>query len=427
MILVFKAKALLAMFGSLVLLFLTMIWTHDAFAVGQLVLPKPRTLEASVHRAGVKLPGLVLPKPHTLEASAHRAGVKLPGLVLPKPRTLEASAHRAGVKLPELVLPKPRTLGASAHRAGVKVPELVLPKPHTLEASVHRAGVKVPELVLPKPHTLEVAVVRKGQAEPAITGRVSDLSGCWDEYTKVKRGGGETHSEVTIEQREGAIQIKAKDKVYRGRINGASVHVQYRPEKISDIMRNWWDDNGNPMPAPSREVLSQAVKMLGHMPVYTYDLTIVDRDHMSGTFTALHVDWEGENKKKVTAARQSQWPDRMVRRKGRIQSLRFTGPSWKAINSVLPSGRVRIEAMVEPVCKVGLQSMTVQVYKKSAGENTARRVLLLESTPGSGVLRSTADVSVASMEARPGDAIIVRAGLRGASLPVVGTAKGPQG
>jgi hypothetical protein len=308
-------------------------------------------------------------------------------------------------------LPRPHTL-----RAVVKAPEKEsgklrpIPKPHTLRAVVEVPEKKSAEIrSIPSPHTL-VATVNREEKKKANETK-ANLSGCWDDYTQ--HGSTETHEVVTVKQRGSSIQIDSK---YQGRLDGASLHAEYQARNIEDMGQDWVDDNGKHKSA-SRELLSQAVKMLGHMPVYAYDLTVEDRNHMRGTYSDIHFHWvwEGEKKKKkVTSARYIHFLERMVRKTGKIQSLRITEPNGKAISSVAPGEQIRIEAKIDSVCKVGLQSSMVHVYpghEKDIGMD----VTLIETAPGSGVLRS---MPLTIHPEWSGDAIraVGPGGLRGAKV-----------
>jgi len=319
-----------------------------------------------------------------------------------------------------LNLPKDRTITTTVKRAKEKkreVPQLASPpKAHDLLAVVSRAKGKIPQLAPPpQAHDL-LAVVSRAKVMAEKAENKANLSGCWDDYTK--HGSTETHGVVTVEQQGNALQIRSKKRIYRGQLNGAAVQAKYQAKSIEDMMGTWWRGDKR-IETPSRGSLSQAVKMLGHMPVYAYDLTVADRDHMSGTFTGLHIQWESKEKKKVTSAGQVQWPERMVRKTGKIQSLRITGQAGKAISSIAPGGQIRIEARIESVCKVGLQSAMVHVYpghEKDIGMD----VTLIETAPGSGILHS---MPLTIHPAWSGDAVRVAApgGLRGSKVPLSGS------
>jgi len=332
----------------------------------------------------------------------------------PKAHDLFAVVSREKGEMPQLAPPpKARDLLAVVSREKGGMPQLVPPpKAHDLLGVVSREKGEMPQLAPPpKAHDL-LAVVSRANKHIKKSVNKANLSGCWDDYTR--HGSTETHEVVTVEQQDSAIQIKTRKSTYRGQLNGVSLRAEYQPGTIEDMMGKWWSDDGKLMASPSRGSLSQAVKILGHMPVYAYELTAADRDHMSGTFIGLHLVWDGQKMKNVTSAGPVQWPERMVRRTGRMQSLYITGPNGKAISSVGQGGQIRIEAKLESDCKVGLQSALVHVYpghEKDIGMD----VTLIETAPGSGVLRS---IPLTIHPGWSGDAVRATAdgGLRGTKV-----------
>jgi len=78
-----------------------------------------------------------------------------------------------------------------------------------------------------------------------------------------------------------------------------------------------------------------------------------------------------------------------------------------------------IEGKGKGKCATRRDVALVQVYLKRLGEGNGKNVLLLETDVDSGVFRSSEPLSASLFSAKEGDRLVVRAGLRGASIQFV--------
>jgi len=103
----------------------------------------------------------------------------------------------------------------------------------------------------------------------------------------------------------------------------------------------------------------------------------------------------------------------------KISSVTVTDSSFqKKISTVSKDGRFWITAKGKSRCANAKGLAKAVVYPKGTGEANQKSVLLIETDPGSSAFRSTKAVSVASLGAKEGQTIVIRAGMRGTNLTV---------
>ncbi|MFQ5850565.1 MAG: carboxypeptidase-like regulatory domain-containing protein [Candidatus Binatia bacterium] len=104
-----------------------------------------------------------------------------------------------------------------------------------------------------------------------------------------------------------------------------------------------------------------------------------------------------------------------------VSSLRVMDSGFtQGIKEVSLGGNFSIEAKGKGRCGNLRDVALAEVFPKSKGEDSAIRVKLIETGPDTSVFRSRSSIGVAGFGVKAGDKIVVRAGVRGASVLVKG-------
>lgn len=107
------------------------------------------------------------------------------------------------------------------------------------------------------------------------------------------------------------------------------------------------------------------------------------------------------------------------RRLSVIASVRVMDRGFdREITEVVSNGQFSIEAKGKGHCETLKDGSIVEVFSRGDGDSQPLKVKLVETGPATSVFRTVSPISAASVGAKPGGKIIVRAGFRGASVSV---------
>lgn len=238
------------------------------------------------------------------------------------------------------------------------------------------------------------------------------LDGCWLDPENghlifIKQQGNEIIARHTYYKKD-----------FRGILNtdSLSLTLRYNFKNADDLSTVVWQEGTT----PPKKVLEQVPLSVRHID---FSLKLVSQDKLEGTFQGLWLDWNKTNDK-LNFAKFYSKAVKWERKNASLNSLTVTDNTFKKKLAQIKIGeRFWIKARASSGCPQVADQVVVNIYVEGK-EPEAVKIRLIETGANTLEFHSLNSVVVSgkngyySIRASPGDKLIVRSGLRGATITV---------